>query len=793
MEDDDLLGVIDAAQNNLNVALRLAAQGIPVFPCREKAETIDGKQYSAKSPVPKRGLYDASTKESVIRRWWSQRPYALVGFPTGQFTGLAVLDLDRHDAANDGVEALKKLGFDHETMSPVLVKTAGGGIHVYFKWREGIRNKAKHLPSGIDVRGQGGLIIAPGSMFPDGRLYSDADLTKELPEFPDALMPPQTEERDPVAVVTASEWQKTWADDMLIALADKVREAPTGRRYDTLRDASYWAGGVGAHGAIERKRAKALLSEAAKACGLGDSEIDVTFSKGWKDGLKKPVEMAPDPVEDFDDLDAEFDEVEEDADDDLLGTSEKPSKSAKRLTKEEVEFNLGKNAPSWCRKLNERHALAIVGGKTVVLHFKQDNKVFYGSVSDLHAFYDNDRMKVDGESMVVTRLWTQSKHRRSYPEGIVFAPNKDVEGAYNHWQGFSVKASDAKDPSLGCKLFLQHLYDVICDGNEELYRYHLGWLAHMVQKPEEKPGVAVVYKGAKRIGKDTVFEYVGKMFESHYVTVANQDHMVGKFNAHQEKCLLLHVQEGFWAGNKQAEGALKYLITSTSVLVERKGVDAFSVASVLRLFISSNEKWVIPATEDEARYLMVNVSAKRRNDHAYFSALRKEMDGAGPSNLLAYLLDYDISDFQVRAVPNTDALGEQKVAGLRNVEAWWLEILQQGEIEGVQNRDDGVSESHWEKSPVEISRNDLRDLYLRWIKSRRYEGSEASPTEFGVRLHKLCKGILDRQLNRRGDRRRFYKIPSLNECRKQFEAYLGNKVDWNLNQPIMEYDEGDDL
>lgn len=497
--------------------------------------------------------------------------------------------------------------------------------------------------------------------------------------------------------------------------------------------------------------------------------------------------------EDEDDLgdeddDLGFDEVEDDEYDDLLGGpgADKPKKkvtpSQRELAKQEVESALGMEVPKWVKRLNRTHAVARVSSKTVIMDFHPDGRVTYGSVGDLHNYYENDRKPKEDTTVAVTKLWMQNKARRSYPNGIIFAPNKEVVGTYNHWQGFSVEPIQASDPSRGCKLFLKHLLDVVCCGNENHYRYHLGWLAHMVQKPEDKPGVAIVYKGRKRIGKDTVFEYVGKLIHNHYITVANQDQMLGKFNAHQEKALLLHMQEGFWAGSKQSEGMLKYLITSSQVMIEPKGMNAFPIPSVLRLFISSNERWVIPATEDEGRFFVLNVSEKRRNDHTYFAALRDEMNGDGPAALLAYLQQYDISGFQVRAVPDTEALAEQKVQGLKNVERWWLDTLQRGQIDGIQNRQDGVDGAMWMAQAVTIDKNEFRDNYSRWMRSRRYDGEEVSEIEFGIRMRKMLPSLLTGRPRSSRGRVHIYKLSHLEACRKEFEQYLGSEIAWPDDQ-----------
>ncbi|MBB3164686.1 hypothetical protein FHS25_005189 [Rhizobium laguerreae] len=480
-------------------------------------------------------------------------------------------------------------------------------------------------------------------------------------------------------------------------------------------------------------------------------------------------------------IEDDFDEIEEvddsrtDMFDDLLGAGNGPekaklSKSQLKLKKAEVEFELGRGAPPKIARMNKRFAVARVSSKTVIMDFHDDNTVTYGSVNDLHNFHENDRVPKDGTTEPVSKQWMRSKHRRSYPNGIVFAPNRDVEGAYNHWQGFSVEPDDSKS----CALFMDHLLRIFCNGNEDHFWYLIGWLAHMVQKPEEKPGVAVIAIGKKGAGKDTISDYVGGLFTNHYVTVGNQEQMTGKFNAHQERCLLLSVQEGFWAGDKKAEGQLKYLITSNNVMIEPKGMNAFPIKSVLRLFISSNERWVVPATQDERRFFVVNVSSERCNDHKYFEALRKEMENGGREALLAYLMDYDISDFQVRAVPDTEALAEQKVEGLKNVERWWHGVLYHGAFEGMGHS----MEDAWPTEHLRVVKSEFRDAYTRWFHKQRYQGLEASEVAFS----KTLKGMLPQfePLRVRDEGRRLHVciIPPLPTCRAEFDTWLGAELDW---------------
>lgn len=528
--------------------------------------------------------------------------------------------------------------------------------------------------------------------------------------------------------------------------------------------------------------------------------------RSFRDRAKAPFRMASlvavvkeirlerefDDMPDFDDLESDDGEPT-DMFEDLLGDTEvilkKPSRSQLKLLKEEVEIALGRPMPPKIARLNSRHAVARVSGKTVILDFTNDGQVKYGSVGDLHNFYENDRVAKEDTTEPVTKMWMRHKQRREYPNGIVFAPNSVVEGAYNHWQGFSVAPDDTKS----CKLFLKHLFEVFCSGNAEHYEYMLCWLAHMIQFPEDKPGVAVIAKGKKGAGKDTVFEYIGKIFTSHYVTIATKDQFVGKFNAHQERCLLLHVQEGFWAGDKRDEGSLKYLITSHEVMIEPKGLNAFPVKSVLRVFISSNERWVVPASEDERRFFVLNVSDKRRGDHKYFAAFRAEMNSDGPAALLAYLMNYDISNFQVRDVPNTEALAEQKIEGLKNVERWWHSILEQGFIDATGYLGHGSSHRAWPNDKLTILKSDFRDAYSRWMRSRRYDGEEVSEAEFSKRLRHMLPEIVIGRSRIDGVRNRMFTLPDLYACRTRFEEVLGSELPWPEEQPFHPEDEPDDF
>lgn len=198
-------------------ALAYAENGFPVFPCKATVDRAKGSKapHLPGESAPGRrdgGHWLATTDCTQIATWWQRWPDALIGFPTGLRSSCVVVDLDPKDV--DAVAMLSSLTHwcgklrqeDPETgeiLEPAIARTQSGGLHLYFAWpdattfAEMARNLARlgqcsegiignptnifraflkageaheHLAH-IDVRGQGGYVIAPPSRMADGRTY----------------------------------------------------------------------------------------------------------------------------------------------------------------------------------------------------------------------------------------------------------------------------------------------------------------------------------------------------------------------------------------------------------------------------------------------------------------------------------------------------------------------------------------------------------------------------------------------------------------------------------------------
>jgi hypothetical protein len=132
---------------------------IPVFPC----------QPGGKKPLTEHGFKEATTNVEQIIAWWRRWPNANIGIPTGAASGLLVLDVD---AQHGGLETLARLEDENGRLpNAPTVRTGNGGLHIYFRDPGGVRNSTGLVGPGIDVRGDGGYVVAAGSIHENGNVY----------------------------------------------------------------------------------------------------------------------------------------------------------------------------------------------------------------------------------------------------------------------------------------------------------------------------------------------------------------------------------------------------------------------------------------------------------------------------------------------------------------------------------------------------------------------------------------------------------------------------------------------
>lgn len=442
-------------------------------------------------------------------------------------------------------------------------------------------------------------------------------------------------------------------------------------------------------------------------------------------------------------------------------------------------------------ELNERFAvIGSIGGKCRVVEEIEDlslgrTRLVKQTFEDFANRYRNKRVEVqgkDGPSYVPKgKWWLDNPDRRQY-DRIDFAPNKDLPGVYNLWRGFTV------EPKPGdCSLYLNHLKEVVCSGNEEHYQYLIHWMARAVQKPELPGEVAIVLRGEQGTGKGLTIKMFGDLFGRHFLQIADSKHLIGNFNSHLRDAVVVFADEAFYAGDKKHESILKTIVTEPTLLIEGKGVDAEVTSNCIHLMMASNSSWVVPAGDHERRYFVLDVSNDKRQDSSYFSAMVKQMKTGGHGALLLFLrsLNVEPENFTVQKMPRTKALGEQQDYTLSFEDSWWFEKLQTGRM---LPDDDG-----WmERVPKDALYSDYIEFCKRLNTNRRLP-----PQPFNTHLKRHLGGdwvkkqetIAFWERDERGvkheKRERTYVIymPSLAACREHWDAIHGGR-NWGLDEPL---------
>lgn len=273
----------------------LCTRGYHAFPCKEggKEPLVQWQRYQSAPP-------DGATVQS----WVEKFPSCNVAIVTGQFSNLLVIDVD----GTDGAISAAKIGIvGHQTVS---VHT-GNGWHYYFRYPTQypagiIRSRVRFLP-GLDVRAEGGYVIAPPSLHPNGQRYGWYDFTRdkkgipqELPEYLYQIIAG----KDIIATYPKErkgERERERGNSVGNATAyglaalkreqGKILRANVGERNVTVNTAACKIGSLVGAGLLPEWEAAQALLDAAVAAGLPQREANATIASGLAKGKQHPRQV----------------------------------------------------------------------------------------------------------------------------------------------------------------------------------------------------------------------------------------------------------------------------------------------------------------------------------------------------------------------------------------------------------------------------------------------------------------------------------------------------------------------
>jgi len=658
----------------------------------------------------------------------------------------AVEDVDGDTGADSWARLTADLQLTPEELNTWRARTQGGGTHHLFQTRRPVKNGTSWLHDypKVDVRGIGGFIaVAPSTA--QGRPYTWQKLDGSMlimPEALEALQPrPSTEAKqvdrpglDGVDPARA----KVRAVEYLITKAPLAIEGQAGNQ-TTYKVAAQ-----------------------VKDFGCDQDQTTLLMDEFWNDRCTPPWSLA-----DLQDLVAHSFKY---------GENPQGSAAPEAVFAPFVEPGQVDETPHPLDKMNRDHAFVLVGGTGQILwdttdeHGQPITKLLgLPTFHQLHAAQVFQAGKKKTEQL--TEAWMTWPQRRTF-EKLCLAPGEDLPPRfYNLWRGFAVTSAPGDWSRMRA-----HIRDVICSGNASLDRYVMGWLALMVQKPGKRAEVALVLRGGKGVGKGILGNALCRIFGRHALHLVNAKHLVGNFNGHMRETVFIFADESFWAGDRQHESTLKGIITEPEFMLEAKGKDAEMWPNRLHLLMASNDEWVAPASVDERRFCVLDVSPVHQQDTQYFGALMDQMEAGGFAAMLHDLKAWDLKGFNVYDIPGTKALTDQKISSLRGPDRWLHEVLEEGAIFG----------HTWTNEPLAVPK---ADAYTHYCDRSRRLFMEHHPADGRVFWKKVRGAMLagglkiedDRPTTKLG-RVRLAVFPPLDAARGAFAKYLRGDVDWG--EPI---------
>lgn len=193
--------------NLLNSALWYANLGCSVFPLHNLIADSQKIRCSCrywktckiigKHPRTRNGLLDATNNEKRIREWWTIYPDANIGLLTGFQTKLLVLDIDIKSGGEFSLEFFQEdykilLKDNYQPLPATLTAITGsGGRHLYFNYPDDLKtisSSASDIADGLDIRANGGYVVAPPSKHLSGNHYSWFGINTPIKNVPSWLI-----------------------------------------------------------------------------------------------------------------------------------------------------------------------------------------------------------------------------------------------------------------------------------------------------------------------------------------------------------------------------------------------------------------------------------------------------------------------------------------------------------------------------------------------------------------------------------------------------------------------------
>lgn len=736
-----------------------------------------------------------------------------------------VIDVDPRNGGEEGFDNLcLELGMDPAIFPRCI--TGSGGSHFYMTKPSDILivDTLEGFP-GVEFKSKGRQVVAPGSIHPDTGNYYEWDeaapALADLPKTPPRLLRMVT--RPQVSAIKGG-GQATQAQIAAALEGLDVTEFASNDTWLRLMMACHHASNGDARSEwIEWSTSDPKYSADAEIIGRRwdslhrekpDGVISYrTLNKILADKGKANLTIATDAKDDFgavksDGSDGVDDEPESENDPLALPRAKKTKKKKRKAAAEDdddedgvtPEHKYSEKSLALLDQFNTIYCTVVDGSKFRIVFKQYDpvlNRDYWVRMApqDFMLLHSNNKIERDktgmsrnaADSVAVGKAWIEWPNR-NHKRAVIFDPSgRERPEDMNLWTGFAYTPS----PNGEWTILRELIHEVLANGDDAVDTYILNWLAYMVQFPDKRAEVALVFRGGQGVGKGTLGNVMARLIGRHALAIASGELITGRFNAHLQDCIFLFADEAIKPYDKQGESRLKAFITEPYLAFEGKGRDPVQSLNYLHVIMASNEQWVIPAGLDERRFLVsdANTSWQKKGDK--WNALHAQLqanDDSGYKRFLFDLLKWPLPDgWKPRDnIPQTEALIDQKIRSLTPLRQFLFNVL----TDGLPPWE--VIKGNWAKEPIRVFNEHFSQAFRAWQQMAGINpggmGRASSRflwQELRMIFPTVRTDLRDLVPDEVADVQRFpdsratsMELPSLAQCRADFEVQLKGAINW---------------
>jgi len=318
---------------------------------------------------------------------------------------------------------------------------------------------------------------------------------------------------------------------------------------------------------------------------------------------------------------------------------------------------------------------------------------FYTFIIDKWVFRDRIQIKNAYENMLLSDgssfidKWLKDPHMKTYSRAS-FEPsiNPSIFVFPEPALPSFIYTTYTCQPNNNVIPVFDELLDILTNRQASIKTYILNWLAHLLQKPMELPGVSLIFNGQKGAGKDTLGEFIGEFIIGiqYYQNYSNQSQYFDKHDVFKANKFLVKIEEinKKCLDNGVNSEYFKSSITTPILNFNPKTKSPYNLKNTMRVIATSNNSNPVDVAQKERRYVISVVSPEKIGKADYWSNIRSQLfNPEGALAIANILLQRDISNFNPRVLPENKYLEQLQEDTLDSVQKF-IEQIESGEYSG---------------------------------------------------------------------------------------------------------------